>query len=507
MAFPLAGAYIGLSCVWRPSVCACSAPRVAPGPNLSGFASNAAGASKLARDDSHPYMKRTAIIGSGITALARAWQLRQRGLDCTILEPSDRIGGAIQSHREGPYLAEEGPNSIQVNSAEVDVFLKSIPGLGSRITPAAPEAKKRFILRNGRPQAVPTGPLSALTTPLWSFGAKLRVLKEPFISPIDPEVEESAADFVRRRLGDELYRYAINPLIGGIYAGNPEVLSLRYAFPKLYALEQTHGGMIRGALAKMRSGRRGDALKFEKRIISFKNGLAELPKHLAELLDDVLHTDVSIERIQKGDTGWKVHWNGREQFYDRLIVTSPAHVLPSLPFTDDLRGELDALEPIDYPPVSVLSLAFKRSAVTHPLDGFGVLVPECEQRKLLGVLFPSSLFPDRAPDDEVMLTVFVGGERQPEYAQADTTALTATVLPELRAILGVSGAPTFTHHRHWPRAIPQYKLGYGALLAQMDQIEARFPGLELAGNYRTGISLTYCIEAAMRVSESDRANS
>lgn len=441
-------------------------------------------------------MSRTAIIGSGITALARAWQLKRHGLDCSLLEPSAHIGGAIQSHRAGPYLAEAGPNSIQVNSAEVDAFLNSIPGLETRITPAAPAARKRFILRDGRPLAVPTGPLSAMTTPLWSLGAKLRVLQEPFIPAIDPAVEESAADFVRRRLGDELYRYAINPLIGGIYAGNPEVLSLRYAFPKLYALEQNHGGMIRGALAKMRTARRSDAPKFQKRIISFQDGLTELPQRLAALLDDALHTHVTLDRIQKTDRGWRICWNGHEQLYDSLIVTTPAHALQKLPFPQDLQSELNTLASIDYPPVSVLSLAFKRNEVVHPLDGFGVLVPECEQRTLLGVLFPSSVFPGRAPADEVMLTVFVGGERQPEYAQADTTALTATVLPELRSILGVGGEPTFVHHRYWPRAIPQYKLGYGTLLAQMREIEMRHPGLELAGNYRSGISLSYCIEAA-----------
>lgn len=452
-------------------------------------------------------MSRTVIIGSGITALARAWQLRQSGVDCTVLEPASFIGGAIQSHREGPYLAEEGPNSIQVNSPEVDAFLKSIPGLQDRITPAFPAAKKRFILRDGRPQAVPTGPLSALTTPLWSFGAKLRVLKEPFIPAIDPDVEESAADFVRRRLGDELYRYAINPLIGGIYAGNPEKLSLRYAFPKLYALEQAHGGMIRGALANMRKAPHDGKPRFKKRIVSFKNGLAELPERLAALLEGSLHTSVSIEDLKETDSGWSVVWNGREDSFDRLILTVPAHSLPKLPLPDNLRTALSPLKGIDYPPVSVLSLAFERRAVAHALDGFGLLVPECEQRTVLGILFPSSVFPGRAPSNEVMLTVFVGGERQPEYAQPDTAALTASVLPELQTILGVSGKPTFIHHKHWPLAIPQYKLGYGAVLNEMERIEANFPGLELAGNYRTGISLSYCIEAAMQRHEASPANS
>jgi len=215
-------------------------------------------------------MKRIGIIGSGITALAQAWQLTRQGHDCTLLESSKEIGGAIQSHRQGPYLAEEGPNSIQVNSHEVDRFLTSIPGLEDRIVKADAAAKKRYIVRNGALHAVPTGPLTTVSTPLWSLVGKLRVLKEPFIPAISPESEESAADFVRRRLGLELYQYAINPLIGGIYAGDPEQLSLRYAFPKLYALEQNHGGLIRGALAKMRKNGRSQTPKVRKRIISFK---------------------------------------------------------------------------------------------------------------------------------------------------------------------------------------------------------------------------------------------
>lgn len=444
------------------------------------------------------FMKKTCIIGSGITALTRAWKLTQRGEDCVVLETSERIGGAIQSHREGEYLAEEGPNSIQINSAEVDDFLQSVPGFEDRVLVASAEAKKRFILRDGQAQAVPMGPLSAITTPLWSFTGKLRVLKEPFIKAIDANSEESAADFVRRRLGDELYRYAINPLIGGIYAGDPEQLSLRYAFPKLYALEQNHGGMIRGAIAKMRSARQSAAPKVNKRIISFKDGLAELPALLAYALGESVHTHVAIDTIQQADGNWNVSWNGQVHTYDEVILTTPAHSLEKLPLDAAVQSALAPLKAIDYPPVSVLSLAFKRSDVAHPLDGFGVLVPECEGRNILGALFPSSLFAGRAPKDEVLLTIFIGGERQPELAQADTAALVQKTLPELKELLGVTGRPSFIHHKHWARAIPQYKLGYGALLEQMNHVEAQFPGLKLAGNYRNGISLSYCIEAAVK---------
>jgi oxygen-dependent protoporphyrinogen oxidase len=443
-------------------------------------------------------MKHIGIIGSGITALATAWQHKQSGDICTVFESSNRIGGAIQSFRQGDYLAEEGPNSLQVNSAEVDAFLDSVPGLKERVIEADPAAKKRFIVRGGKLHAVPMGPLSAITTPLWSLGGKLRLLKEPFIKPIDAELEESAADFVRRRLGEELYEYAINPLIGGIYAGDPEKLSLRYAFPKLYALEQNSGGLIRGALDKMRTARRSDTPKINKRIISFKDGLGELPQLLASALGDSVRTNIHLESIEPDRTGWTIQHRGKKEFFDQLIVTVPAHVLSQLPFSPEIIEAFAPLQKIDYPPVSVLSLAFKRRDVAHPIDGFGALVPECEKHRILGVLFPSSIFPNRAPKDEVLLTVFIGGERQPELATSDTEKLQTMVLEELRPPLGVNGEPTFSHHRHWPLAIPQYKLGYGEILQQIDEIEKRFPHLKLAGNYRTGISLTYCIESSLR---------
>lgn len=446
-------------------------------------------------------MPNVCIIGAGISGLALAWQIKRQGGNCTILEQAPHVGGAMRSFRDGKYLAEEGPNSILLNSAEIEEFLYSIPGLKERIVEAAPEANKRFIVRNGKPHAVPMGPISAITTPLWSFQGKFRVLKEPFIKAIDSDKEESIADFVRRRLGEELYQYAINPLVGGIYAGDPETLSLRYGFPKLYALEQQHGGLIRGAIAKMRAAKNADEPKVNKRIISFVDGMGELPEKLAEALQDDLQTDVFIDSIRKYGDKWLVEWNSIfTEDFDEVILTVPAHKTRNLPFETEIQDAFSFLKEIDYPPVSVLTLAYKRKDIKHPLDGFGVLVPTCEQRDILGVLFPSSLFKERAPSDEALLTVFVGGERQPDLATADTEALKAIVCPELESLLGIQGEPTFCHHKHWSQAIPQYKLGYGETLEQMQSIESEYLGLKLAGNYKTGISVSYCLEAALNYS-------
>ena len=441
-------------------------------------------------------MPKVCIIGAGITGLATAWNLQRHGADCTVLEASSKVGGSIQTIHQDDFLCESGPNSIQLNDPLIENFLKSIPGLEKEIIEAEPAAKKRFLVRDGRVLPVPMGPIAALTTQLWSLKAKLRVLKEPFISKAPLDVEESVADFVRRRLGNELYEYAINPLVGGIYAGNPESLSLKHAFPKLHQLEQTHSSLIKGGLSK--SLKQTKTKGFKKRIISFREGLDTLPLKIYHALGNKVRTNASIEAIVQKETGWEITCNDKSEYFDQLIVTIPSHHLKNLPFPNELLKELSPLDAIDYPPVSVLNLGFKKSAIKHPLDGFGVLVPECEQKSILGVLFPSSFFNARAPKDHALLTVFVGGERQPHLSSSDLDAVMATVLPDLESLLGVTQPPVMQRLTHWPKAIPQYKLGYQKIFDQINTIERSYKNLHLAGNYRHGISLTYCLEAALK---------
>lgn len=447
-------------------------------------------------------MAEVAILGAGITGLTIAWKLRREGHNCTVFETEQKVGGAIRSHRRDGYLAEEGPHSILVKTPAVRNFLEELPGASGRIVEAGPAAGKRWIVRNGQPRPVPSGPLSAIGTRLWSPRGKLRVFAEPFIRPAPPEAEESVADFVRRRLGDELYEYAINPLVGGIYAGNPEELSLRHGFPKLHALEQNHGSLIRGSLARMRDNRRASGTNTRPRTISFPDGLAELPQLIAAQLGGHVQTGITPEVIKRENARWSFRWRDAENrehrdTFDQIIATTPAFALSRLPFPQPLPEQLASLAAIDYPPLSVLTLAFPRNAVAHALDGFGMLVPERENRSILGVLFPASVFPDRARESQVLLAVFIGGERQPHLASPETETVLKTARPDLRALLGVNGEPTFVHHKYWERAIPQYKLGHGRHLEQMEAIERNNPGLRLAGNYRTGIALPNCLEAAL----------
>lgn len=434
------------------------------------------------------------ILGAGLTGLSAAVALQQRGVRVTVLESASRPGGAVQSEKAAGFLVEHGPNSMMTHDTAVSAFLRET-GLEGEIV--SPMAKKRFLVRDGRPVALPGQPLGAVTTPLFSMRGKLRILAETVIAKTSAE-DESLADLVRRRLGPEMLSYAIEPFVAGIYAGNPEKLSARYAFPKLWNLEQQHGSFLRGALRLRRTGP-------PQRMISFRDGMGTVPERWAQMLGGNLHCGVGVEKISREDDAWQVQWSGGGESHTvtatRLITTAPAFAVPDLPWPGELRTSLNFLHEISYPPVSVVALGFHRSQVRHPLDGFGMLVPAAEQRQILGTIFSSSLFPGRAPRDHVLLTTFVGGARQPRLAETGEDALVHDVCRDLESLLGVTGEPVFRRLIRWPRAIPQYNLGYGHLLRQMEDLEKAWPGLHFAGNYRGGIAAGQCIHNGLRLAE------
>lgn len=435
------------------------------------------------------------VIGAGLTGLTAACALKQRGASVTVLELSSRSGGAVRSERVDGFLVEHGPNSMMTNDEEVRAFLRASDLDGGIVTPLA---KKRFLVRGGHPVAMPSGPAGAVGTPLFSLAGKIRVLAEPFV-PRGREDDESLADLVRRRLGSEMLSYAIEPFVAGIYAGNPEKLSARYGFPKLWNLERNYGSFIRGAVKLRRSGP-------PQQMLSFRDGMEALPVRLAEILGNDLHCGVRLEKISRESDGrWHAVWSeggeNRETSADRVICAVPAFAAPDIPWQDDLLTSLDFLREIEYPPVTVVALGFRRADVRHPLDGFGMLVPAVEQRKILGTIFSSSLFPGRAPEDHVLLTTFVGGSRQPRLAAIGDDALVEDVCRDLRDLLGTSGEPVFRKIVRWPRAIPQYNTGYGRFLTAMENLEAAWPGLHLAGNYRGGIAAVQCIHNGLRLAE------
>lgn len=444
-----------------------------------------------------------AVIGAGITGLTAAFRLRRAGIPVVLHEASARAGGAIRSVRDGGYLAEEGPNTILETSPLIAELVRGA-GLESRLLRPAPGSEARFLVRRGKPVALPSSPLGFLTTPLFSPVAKLAVLSEPFLPRRTDGAEESVAQFVNRRLGREFLDRAVDAMVAGIYAGDPARLSVTHAFPKLAALEERHGSLIRGQMLGARERRKsGEVAKDRAPKLSFDEGLEVLPSTLAGLLGGALRLNSRVASVTRSDQGWILRTEeGLEEHHAALIHAGTAPGLAALRLLDrEVPVDLSGFDEIRHPPVASVVLGFRREDVEFPCRGFGVLVPGIEKFSILGTIFSSSLFPNRAPAGHLTLTTYVGGERQPELALLPEEKIVETVCGDLERLLGVRGKPTFRHVTLWRRAIPQYNLGFGRHREAMALLEERLPGLHLAGHYRDGISLADSIVSGWRIAE------
>jgi oxygen-dependent protoporphyrinogen oxidase len=378
-------------------------------------------------------------------------------------------------------------------------------GLADRVVSASPAARHRYVVRRGKLLPLPTSPAELLTSRLLSNAAKLAVFGEPFVEPGDSPVEESIAGYVRRRFNQEVLEYVANPFVAGIFAGDPEQLSIRYALPGVYAMEQAHGSVIKAMVQRARAKRgTDDPPADDGALVSFRDGMQELTDALARDLGSAVRLRAAATQVRRGPKGWAVGAAFQaNELYDGVVYAAPAHRTDEIDLAFEGADRLKTLASIPHPPVAVLVLGFRREEVSHPLDGVGFLVPEVERKHVLGVLFSSTVFPGRAPEGHVTLTAFVGGVRNPDLANADVNTLTARVHDDLRTLLGARGEPTFRAGQLWPKAIPQYTLSHGRYNDIMDDAERRNPGLALAGSYRDGVAIgdviTLADQAAARV--------
>ena len=445
--------------------------------------------------------KSVAIIGAGITGLTAAFYLKRAGVPVTVYEASERVGGVIQSLRQDGYLAEFGPNTLLETSPKIGQLVRDA-GLTARRLDPDPKAGARYVVRYGRPIAMPGSPLGFFFTKLFTAKAKLAVLREPFIQPRRDGVEESIAQFVVRRFNQEFLDHAIDALVAGIYAGNPYKLSLTHAFPKLKALEDNYGSMIKGQILGARDRKKsGEVAKDRAPKFSFDEGLQVLPDTLAANLGDALKLNAAVTRLAQTGDGWRATTASGEVEHRVVIYCGTAYRLAELQIAALKPVDLAAFAEIRYPPVASVILGFRREDVAHRCSGFGMLIPRVEGFKVLGTIFSSALFPNRAPAGYLTLTSYVGGERQPELASLPPEKLFSLVCEDLRVLLGVRGHPTFAHSVFWPRAIPQYNVGYGRYRDLMTEIETKAPGLFFAGHARDGVSLSDSIVSGSNVAE------
>ncbi|HTQ50772.1 MAG TPA: protoporphyrinogen oxidase [Candidatus Acidoferrales bacterium] len=458
-------------------------------------------------------MKSVAIIGAGITGLTAAFYLKRRGIPVTVYEAGGRVGGVIQSIRRDGFLAECGPNTLLETSPKIAQLVRDA-GLVSRRLDSDPKAGARFLVRYQRPIEMPGSLLEFLTTKLFTARAKLAVLREPFVPRRRDGREESIAGFVKRRLNQEFLDQAIDALAAGVYAGDPYKLSVPQAFPRLAALEARYGSLIRGQIFGARERkRRGDVARDRALKFSFDEGLQVLPDTLAAQLRDEVKLNTSVTKLTQTEVGWRVLTPSDETEHSAVIYCGTAYRLAELEVegrevrplpgggAHGVTRPTAAFSEIRYPPVASVVLGFRREDVAHACQGFGMLIPKIEGFRILGTIFSSSLFPNRAPAGHLTLTSYVGGERQPDLALRSADELVELTCEDLRVLLGVRGRPVFRHTALYPRAIPQYNLGYGGYRELMNTIENQAAGLFLAGHYREGVSLGDSIVSGRNVVE------
>lgn len=431
------------------------------------------------------------VVGAGISGLVAAWHLQQAGLSVQVLDSAARAGGVIGTQQREGFLYEQGPNSALETSPAIGELVDAL-GLRSELRYAPEAAARRYVVKGGQLVALPGSPAAFIGTPLFSWRAKLALLREPFVKPAPPQMEESIAAFVRRRLGPEFLDLAIDPFVAGIYAGDPEAISVRAAFPRLHALEQRWGSLLRGQFLGARERRRlNQPAKNMARSFSFTGGMQALTDRLAQGLDRLalnaralaLQPEPSGFTLQAEQGGQTVTWRSRA-----LLLALPADAAAALlrPHAADAASALDG---IAYAPVATVATAYPVAQVAHPLDGFGCLVPRRERRQMLGVLFSSTLYEGRAPAGTALLTAFIGGQRQPELVSRAEAAIGELALAEQSALLGAHGAPLMQAVTRWPRAIPQYTLGHLARVQRVEAARRAWPGLFFCANWKGGVSV------------------
>jgi oxygen-dependent protoporphyrinogen oxidase len=402
--------------------------------------------------------KEVIVIGAGLTGLATGYYLGKAGKDYIVLEKENRTGGVINTSSENGFIYENGPNTGVLSTTELALLFEDLNDY-CKLEIADPKAKKRYIMKSGKWTALPSGPVSAINTPLFTLKDKFRILGEPFRKPgTDPN--ESVAQLVRRRLGKSFLDYAVNPFISGVYAGDPEKLITRFALPKLYALEQNYGSFIKGSVAKARQPKTADEKKATRDVFSVKGGLGNFIDALTKVNGkDRIKTGLPSISVSQSADGYKVtakESNGTVIEYETPIVvtTIGGHALTEvLTFVNKIL--LRGISQLEYAKVIQVSVGYKKWTAS-PLDAFGGLVPEVEKRKILGILFPSAIFRDRAPEEGALLSIFMGGTRNPELMEFRDDELTKIVSEEIGKTLGCTKDPDFLKINRYLHAIPQY---------------------------------------------------
>lgn len=448
-------------------------------------------------------MSRIAIIGGGISGLSLAYRLQQRlpASEIQVFERGHQVGGTIATIARDGFRVETGPNGfLDSNPAALDLCRDL--GIDRDLITASDAARKnRFLLLDGKLRRLPSGLLSFLASPVLGWRSKLNLLLERFRAPRRDNADESIDAFVRRRVGAEVADTLADAFVTGIFAGDPRLLSVRAALPRLAGFEREHGSVQRGMSAARRQRRteaatRGEPPPQPNRMWSFREGLGFLVEQLRLRLRHPPLTGVEVRDLRREGRCWVIRSQGQHRWEaDVVALTCPAYQQAAL--LEDIDPSLaEQVAEIPYNRVAVVALGFRTTDMPKPLDGFGYLSPQRERRDILGVQWCSTIFPDRAPPGMVLLRAMSGGWRRPEIVDWDDEQLVKAVRGELAVSMGIRGDPVFHHIIRWDRAIPQYHLGHLERVASIDAKAASHEGLFLGGNAYRGVALSDCVEQA-----------
>lgn len=431
--------------------------------------------------------RRVAVIGGGLAGLAAAARLRQRGIEPVVFERADDVGGVVRTIRRDGWLIDTGA-AMAAEPATIVREMLDAAGLAAGTVRASAAGATRYIVLDGAPVALPRTTAEFTSSSLLSIAGRLRLLKERLIPARHTLEEESVDSFARRRFGDEMAERMFDPLVASTCAGDPRKIVARFAFPALVGHERGTGSSLQGsARSRMEARRRAKGRPAGS--WSCSAGMQELPRQLARSIGGV-RTATAVECVAATVRGVDVTpAAGVAEHFDGVILAVPAPALAAITIDLPASHHLAAIVTLPYASIAAVSLGFRRDEVGHPLDGARLLIPTIERREVLSMVFPSSLFPERAPDDHVLVTAFVGGALRPELVDATDAELIALVQREAAELLGARGIPAMTHVARWHSALPQAVAGHGERIAAADAMEAASPGVVFTGSWRDGLSV------------------
>jgi protoporphyrinogen/coproporphyrinogen III oxidase len=456
--------------------------------------------------------RRIAVIGGGISGLAATHRLHELhpSANVTLFEASHRVGGVLETIRRDGYLIERCADMLTTKDPWALDLCRRV-GMEDQLINTNEAHRRAFVVHRGKLVPVPEGftlmspakVLPILKTPLLSWSGKLRLAAERFVRSRHDDTDESLHDFATRRLGREVYERLVQPLIGGIYTADPTKLSMQAAMPEFVAMEREFGNLTRGVKEKMtKAKRKGTGARYGM-FVAPHEGMSSLIDAIARRLpDNCVQLHSPIKQIVRCEDQWQLTIDGDSEprKFDALILATRATNAATL--LRDVDEKLaDELGSISYASAAVPVFGYRRDQIAHALDGFGLVVPFVEKRRILSASFTSIKFAGRAPDGSVLIRVFIGGACQEELVSLSDEELFEIAERELAELLGIQGEPHLRELVRWNKAMPQYHLGHLDRVARIEARAASLPSFALAGNAYRGVGIPFCVHSGELAAE------